>query len=309
MLKNKAVVLAKIETTYGVDPTPTGGANAILCGDVEYDVIDSKVERNNIKPIFGAKRFVAIGEGQKLSFTTEIKASGSLGVAPEIGPLFRACGFTQTVLADTHVYYTPNSSTSGESVTLYYYVDGLLHEINGCRGSFSVPDAKVNQYGTIKWEFTGIYGGPVAATLATPTFNATIPPVFRGANFSLDGYSAVIDGISLDVKNDIAKRVDVNSTNGVLEWFIKERAITAKIAPEMVLPASKDFWGMWSDGDTCAMAVTFGQTAGNKCVIAAQYVQVDKPKYGDRENILTAELPLVITPGNSGDDDISFYFQ
>ena len=29
-----ALILAKTETTYGVDPTPTGAANAILCSGI-----------------------------------------------------------------------------------------------------------------------------------------------------------------------------------------------------------------------------------------------------------------------------------
>ncbi len=308
MLKNKAVILAKIETTYGVDPTPTAALNTILCGDLDFEVLDSKVERNNIKPNFGAQRFVAIGEGQKLSFSVELKGSGAAGTPPEIGPLLRACNFTQTISAGISVTYAPNSSTSGESVALYYYQDGILHKIGGARGTFSIADAKVNQYARIKFEFTGIYAGPAAAGLVTQVPNATVPPLFRGASFALDTYAAVIDGISIDVKNDIVKRVDVNSATGILEWFIKERTVTAKITPEMVLPATKDFWGMWAGGSAYAMTCTIGSVAGNRCVVTAPAAQIDKPKYGDRENILTAELPLVLTPTATGNDEIVFLF-
>lgn len=309
MLKNKALILAKIEVTYGVDPTPTGAANAILCGDLEYDVLDSKVERNNIKPNFGAQRFTAIGEGQKLSFSVELKGSGAAGTAPEIGPLLRACNFTQTITPGVSVAYAPNSNTTtAEAVTLYYYLDGLLHKITGARGSFSITEGTVNTFMKLKFEFTGIYGGPVAQALATPTFNTTVPPLFRGASFAFDTYAAVIDALTLEVKNDVVKRVDVNSATGILEWFIKERTVTAKISPEMVLPAAKDFWGMWSSGGAYTMTATVGSVAGNRCVITAPAVQVDKPKYGDRENIVTADLPLVLTPTASGNDEINFLF-
>lgn len=308
MLKNKALILAKIETVYGTDPIPTGLANAILCGEIDYDIVDSKVERNNIKPNFGAKRFVSIGEGQKLSFAVELKGSGVVGTAPEIGPLLRACNFTQTIATGTSVTYTPNSSQSGESVTLYYYMDGLLHKITGARGSWSITDGKVNSYVKLKFEFTGIYAGPVAETMAAPTFNAAVPPVFRGASFAIDTYAAVIDGLTLECKNDVAKRVDLNAATGILEWIIKERNVTAKISPEMVLPATKDFWGIWQGGTAVAMTVTVGSVAGNRCVITAPAVQLDKPKYGDRENIVTADLPLVLTPTDAGNDELSLAF-
>ena len=90
MLINKALILAKVESAYGVDPTPTGLANAILCEAPSYEVLDSKVERANIKGNFGSNRFVSIGEGQKISFTTELKGSGVAGTAPELDALLRA---------------------------------------------------------------------------------------------------------------------------------------------------------------------------------------------------------------------------
>ncbi len=308
MLKNKALITAKIETTYGTDAAPTGPLNAILCEEPDFEVLDLKVERNNIKPNFGAKRFVAIGEGQKISFTTELKGSGVAGTAPEIGTLLRACNFTQVISAGVSVTYTPNSTQAGESVTIYYYLDGLLHKITGARGSWSISDGKVNSYVKIKFEFTGIYGGPVPLALATPTFNATVPPVFRGAAFAIDSYAAVIDGLTIECKNDIAKRVDLNAATGILEWFVKDRSVTGQIAPEMVLPAAKDFWAMWQGGLAYAMTATVGSVAGNRCVITAPAVQLDKPKYSDRENIVTAELPLVLAPTSAGNDEITLAF-
>jgi hypothetical protein len=309
MLKNKALILAKVETVYGTDPTPTGAANAILCGNVDYDVLENKLERNNIKSSFGALKFVAIGEGQKLSFEVELKGSGAAGTAPEISPLLRACGFTLTTNAGVSNVYTPNSAgSSAESVTIYYYIDGIMHAATGCRGSVSLSDAKVNQFAKLKFDFTGIFAGPTATTLATPTFNATVPPIFKGASFAIDSYAAIIDGLSIDVKNDVAKRVSVNAATGILEWFIKERMVSGKIAPEMVLPATKDFWTMWSGGSTYAMTATIGASAGNRCVITAPAVQLEKPKYGERESILTAEMGLVLTPTSAGNDEVIFTF-
>lgn len=314
MLTTKALILAKVETTYGDDALPTAALNAILCADPEYGVLDAKVERNNIKPNFGAKRFVAIGEGQTLSFTCELKGNGTTGAgitAPEIGTLLRGCNFTQAIVTTTgqeKVTYTPNSNQSGESLTLYYYLDGLVHKLCGCRGSVSIDDAKVNQYVKVKFDFTGIYQGVAADTLPSPTFNATVPPIFRGASFAIDSYAAIVDGIAIEIKNDVVKRVDVNEATGIKEYLIKERIVTGKIAAEMVTPATKDFWGMWSGGSAYAMTCTVGSTAGNRCIITAPAAQIDKPTYGDRENILTADLPLVLCPTSAGNDELIFTF-
>ena len=36
------IILAKTEVTYGVDPTPTGAANAVLCTDVSLNPMDGQ---------------------------------------------------------------------------------------------------------------------------------------------------------------------------------------------------------------------------------------------------------------------------
>lgn len=309
MLKNKAVILAKIQVAQGTDPVPTALANAILCEAPDFDILDSKVERANIKPSFGAQRFVAIGEGQRIKFTTELKGSGAAGTPPEIGVLFRGCGFTQTIDAtpgSENVAYDPHSNQAGELLTIYYYQDAVLHKIVDCRGTFSL-DGSVNKYVKVSWEFTGVHAGPVAGVLPTPTFNTTVPPMFRDAAFAIDSYAAIIDGIKIDIKNDVVKRPDVNAATGIKEWFIKERTVTGNISPEVVALATKDFWAIWEAGTAVPFTATVGAASGNRCVISAPAVQVDKPKYGDRDNILTVGLPLVFTP-DTVNDDIKFLF-
>jgi len=306
---NKAVLLAKVQAALGTDPTPTAILNAILCENPEYDVIDSKVERTNIKPSYGANRFAAIGEGQRIKFVTELKGSGAAATPPEIGVLFRGCGFTQTIDAtpgSESVSYDPHSDKDGEAITIYYYLDAILHKIIDCRGTFSI-DAPVNKYAKVTWEFTGIHAGPVAGELPTPTFNETVPPFVRAAEFAIDDYAAVIDGIKIDIKNDIVKEPDLNAATGIKQWFIKERMVSGNIDPEVVALATKDFWAMWEACEAVPFAATIGQLTGNRCKITGPAVQIDKPKYGNRENILTMGLPLVFTPGTV-DDDISFKF-
>lgn len=310
MLKTRALILAKIETSYGVDPTPTPSANAILCEAPEFETIGKKLDRANVKSYFGTLPHVALGEGLKISFSTELKGVGSTpSTPPEIGVLFRACNFTQTVDATVgaeNVKYDPNSSESGESITIYFYQHNILHKLLGCRGTVSL-ELKTNEYGKLKWEFQGLYAGPADATIGTGTFNATKPPIFRQASFAIDAYSAVIESLKIDVKNEIARRPSANALTGVLEYFIKERAVTGETDPEMVALATKDFWSMWSNGSLSALSATVGNTAGNRCVITAPNVQLDTPKYGDREGILTQALPLIFTP-NVGNDEVQFKF-
>jgi hypothetical protein len=313
LLKSKAVILAKIETVYGTDAVPTAALNAILCENPDVEPLTKKVERNNVKPFYGSLPFVSIGEGLKISFTTELKGKGVAPAItpPEIGVLFRACNFTETIVATPGsecVKYNPHSNPDGESLTIYFYRHNVLHKAVGCRGTGPELDGKVNEYGKLKWEFQGLYDGPVDQNIpASPVFNTTKPPLFRNAQFALDDYAAVIESIKVSVKNDLGKRPDANSETGILSYFVKERKVTGEIDPEMVPIATKDFWGMWEGGSMFNYSASFGSVAGNRCVISAAGVQLDALKYADRDNILTLGMPLVFVPV-AGDDDVEFKF-
>lgn len=308
MLKTKALLLAKIEVSYGTDPTPAAATNAILCESPEITVVDKKLERKNIQAFFGAAPVVAVGQGLKIKFKTELKGSGTAGTVPEIDPLFRACNFTCTTVPATSNTYDPNSNTStGESVTIYFYLDGYLHKILGCRGTFDV-DLKAGEYGTIDWEFTGVYAGPTDQAMATgAVFNAAVPPRFISALFTIDSYAAVIETMKIKIANDIAQRPSANAATGILEYFVKDRKVTGEIDPEAVALATKSFWGMWSGNSRVALSATVGGTQGNKCTVTGPAVQLDTPKYGDRENILTYAQSIIFTT-STGNDEIKFAF-
>src|SRR3990170_7359311 len=226
MLKTRAVILAEKEISYGVDPTPLPATNAILCEEPEIELLGKKTERNNTKSYFGTLAPVNIGEGLRISFPPEIKGSGTAGTAPEIGPLLEACGMTHTNVPATSDQYDPNSDleSAQDSVTIYFYQHNIAHKVTGCRGTWSL-EGKAAEYGKIKFEFTGIYAGPVDESIPAATFNPALPPKLVSASFSLGAYAAIIENFNVDLGNEIAKRPSVNAATGILSYFIKERAV------------------------------------------------------------------------------------
>ncbi len=307
-LNLKAVILAAIEAGYGVDAAPTAAANAILCEPPKLSVLSKKLTRNNTRAYLGQLAPVNIGQGLKLEFKTEFKGSGVVATVPEIGVLFRACGYTETIVPATSVDYDPNSDVfNGESVTIYYYLDGMLHKVAGCRGTFKLA-AKVGGYPAVTWTFTGIYAGPVDQALVTGTYNQTVPPNFVSAAFQLDGYAGVVESLNIDGGNTVTPRASANAATGILEYYISARAVAGDCDPEAPGLATKNFWDMWSNSNRVALTCDIGQTAGNKCVITAPKVALGDIQYGDRNGMATLALPLVFTP-NAGNDEIKFSFQ
>lgn len=100
LLNRKRVVLAKIETTYGVDSTPTGSANAILLRNLSITPIESDfVGRDLVRPYMGNSEQLPVGIRVLCDFEVEMVGGGTAGVAPAFGPLLRACALAETLTA------------------------------------------------------------------------------------------------------------------------------------------------------------------------------------------------------------------
>lgn len=313
-LKNKAIILAKRETVYGTDPLPVPATDAILVSDPAVEYLTQKIERNNVKPNFGAKETQVIGEGMKVTFSTELRGSNATppDTPPEIAPLLRACGLVETIDStpgSEKVEYAPETDIDSDSVAIYFHQDGILHKMLGARGSVSL-ELKTNALGSLKWEFQGLYAGPAAIALpASPGFSTHPAPVFRAASFEIDGFAAAVESIKIDLKNELAKRVDANAATGILSWYIKERQVTGSINPEVAPLTTKDFRGLMMASTKCAFTATVGNAAGNKVVITAPAVQIDDAKDSDRDNILVQDLSLRFVPTSAGNDEIKLTFR
>ncbi len=313
MLKTMALLLAKRETTYGVDALPTAALDAILCELPEFEVMGKKLELADVKSFFGGRSVVNVGTGLKVSFTTAIRGCGAVPSAPpNIGVLFRGCNFNETIDATPgteFTSYTPNSKIDdADSLTLYFWQHDILHKMLGCRGSGPSVEAKAAEYGKAKWEFQGTYAGPADDVIDVGVFPTSQPIVFKSATLTIDAFAAVIESLKVDVKNELATRSDANSQTGILSYFIKGRTVAGEIDPEAVPLATKNFWQMWEASNGVALSATIGQTAGNRCRISCPNVQLNVPKYADRDNRLTMSLPLLINPTAAGNDEIEFKF-
>ncbi|MEM5789840.1 MAG: phage tail tube protein, partial [Syntrophobacteraceae bacterium] len=285
MLTRKSVVLAKIEANYGVDPTPTPIANALLVSDVDVKPAGEMVQRNYMKSSLSQLPFVRGIRSVDVSFKTELKGTGTRGVLPAYGwegVLFRACGMSEVVNAATSIIWAP-VSTALESVTLYVYKDGVFHKILGCVGSFKLL-VEVGKYVVVEWTFRGLYAAPVDATPAAQTFSAVQPPVVLNAGFTLGAYAAILEKVEIDINNAIGMRRSMNASTGVLGFSVVGREPQGSCDPEAVTEATYAFWNKRETAAVAAMNIgPLGATSGNIITIAAPKVQEREVGYGDRE--------------------------
>jgi len=100
MLTRKTTVLAKIESSYNVDPTPTA-ADALLISDPNYSLDLNVLERDNFRSDLSPSGIVVGRKLAGISFTTELRTNGLVNSgltanAAKMGRLLRGCGFSET---------------------------------------------------------------------------------------------------------------------------------------------------------------------------------------------------------------------
>lgn len=115
LAQRKRVILAKLEATYGSDASPAA-ADAVLCSNLNLSPMEgSTVERDFIRPYFGASGMIRVENYVKLDFETEIAGAGAAGTAPEWGTLLKACNFSETITAAA---ITGTAQAGGSTTTI-----------------------------------------------------------------------------------------------------------------------------------------------------------------------------------------------
>ena len=308
LLMRRRTVLAKIETTYGTDPVPTGAANAILVKSLNTTPIEATMlPRDLIRPYLGNFQDLVAAAYTKVDFEVELAASGTLGTAPAFGALLRACGMSETVSAGVSVTYAP-VSTAFESNTLYINVDGVLHKMLGARGSFSLALSAL-AIPTIKFSFSGLYGAITDTAVPTVVLTAWQSPLpvnnTNTTGLTLQGYAGLaMSDLSIDMTNTVAFRSLVGGTEAVV---LTNRQPVGSITFESTTVAAKDWFTAAKLATLGAFAVTHGTVAGNKVTITAPQVQVMAPKYSDKDGIAMTQCNLGFSP-NTGNDELILSF-
>ena len=307
LLSRKRLLLAKIESTYGVDASPTS-SDAVLVRSLDITPQQSDVvQRELIRPYLGNYEMLLGNTRVEITFEVELAGSGAAGTAPKYSTLLKACGMSETIVASTSCTYAPVSG-SFSSATLYFFNDTVKHVVTGARGTFEI-NAVTAQIPTIKFTMTGIYTGPVDASAPAVTYTAPTPVIFKNGNtsgFQLYSYSGALQSVSLVCGNSITYRELVGGTKQVL---MTDRKATGTCVIEAPSIATKDFFTAAMSTANGNLAVTHGTTSGNIVAIAANQVDIGMLTYSDLNGIQMLNLPLSYTPTTAGNDEFSIVVQ
>lgn len=300
--KRKAL-LAKSEVTYGTDPVPTAGANAILARNVKISPLEQNYDDlNRDLHYVGNMGSIVAGSYVKIDFEVEIAGGGAAGTAPGYGPLLKACAMSETISAATSVTYAPVNPSAETSVTIYWYMGGRMHKATGALGNVSFELSR-GRVPLMKYSFLGLYTIPSDTALITPTLTAFQKPLaVNNTNttpVTLHSYSGKFSELSLATGNEINYR----NLIGTESIRLTDRKSTGKVKLEDELVATKDWWTIIKAGTLGTLACTHGTAAGNKVQITGSNVQLTNPSIDQDQNIAMLGLDLHFTPSSAGNDE------
>lgn len=311
-VRNTAI-LAKLESTYGTDASPTEAANALLVSNASITPLAANnIKRDLIRPFLGGAEELLGAAYVDLSFEVELAGSGTAGTAPLYGALLKACGFSETVSAGIRTEYNLMTPVS-DSVSIYYFSDGVKHVAKGCRGDVSI---KLNSGGrpALAFKFLGLDGGVSAATPAaltlsgfkTPlavteantgdvtfgcTYTAATPTLTGGTGFPSQGL-------------EIALGNSVNHTPllGGESIEVTNREVTGKLQLDLTAAQEVTFMTNVKANAVQAVGLMHGVTAGYKVMVFMPSVQLTNPSKQDVNGKLMIGYDLRAIPVSGNDE-------
>ena len=300
----RKVLLAKVETTPGTDALPTGALNAIQAIDVKLMPMEGQdLDRGLERPFFAAEPTIPVDLHAKVSFKVELAPSGTAGTAPAWGPLLRACGLAQTIVATTSVTYNP-ISTGFEACTLYLNIDGILYAMTGARGTAKITLA-ASAIPYLEFELTGLFVQPAATTLPTQDVTAFKTPLASGKTntpvFTLNAVSLLLRSFTLDLGVTVEGRFLI----GLDQILITDRAEKVEMTIEQPLLATLNPFTLAATQTAVPLVLQHGTVAGAKVTINVPLLQLLRPGGPEnRQGVVEQTLQAVPLP-NAGNDQFT----
>ena len=320
---NKRLILIEAETNYGVEVSGSGddntldGVDAVLVRDLSITPQQSDVvSRDLIRPYFGASQQLLANTRVECTFSVELAGGGqdqsNVTLTPRYSDALLACGLSLNTSGSTHTYTPVSNSTA--SVTIHYNVDGILHKVTGCRGTFSL-NANVGEIPTLDFTFTGVYNDPVSLAADTPVYSRQSDPLLfkegNSSNFSLYGFAGALQSFSFDLGNSTVYRELVGGTKEVL---ITDRSaggsVSIEAPPIGTGTGQKDFFALARNDNQGldSLQLTHGTTAGNIIQFTSSKVDLGDIAYGESDGIVMLEIPYTCVPESTANSDFSLIY-
>jgi hypothetical protein len=310
-LTRKKFLIAKIESTYGTDPSPVGGSDAVQVSSLEITPIESdNVQAAAFQGFLGNSTRSTLVANKRVSvtFDVELGGSGAAGTAPAFGPLLKSCGLSETISAGVSVTYAPVSA-SFSSATIYCFYDGTQHKITGARGSVSFNMA-AGQFGVMSFNFIGIYNAPDGTALSGSftVANQAAALEVNDTNVTTATFHGVtgvrLESFDLALNNELLYKETASNK----EVIITNRAAGGTAVIEAPAIGTTDFFAKAVATATGASSFVLGATAGNIVTLNAAQTDITGCSYADTNGVIALSMPYLALPTTAGNNEMSLVF-
>lgn len=294
------VVVGGVDFKYTVGATDEAAATvasavaALIAADPRFTGTSASTSTINITLAGAAAPFALAG-------AHTLGKSGAVVTASASGNYAAGDSFTFTLRSPGY-HYEPVSS-GFESLTIYCYLDGLLHKMTGCRGTVSFS-GEAGNYGTASFTFMGQYHPVEDVPMPEgAVYEETAPHQIELAGLTLDGYRyACAQAFSIDLGMTNVVRDCMNGLDGYDGIITTDRSVTGSVNPEAVLESEYNVWERFASGELGKFYVCVGVDSANRIEFISNSVQYNSVAYGDRNNIRTYDVGMKFV-GNTGDGD------
>jgi hypothetical protein len=310
-LTRKKFLIAKIESSYGVDPSPVGGSDAVQVTNLELTPIESdNVQAATFQGFIGNSTRGTLVANKRVSvtFDVELAGSGTAGTAPAFGPLLKSCGLSETTVVATSVTYAPVSS-SFDSATIYCFYDGTQHKITGARGSVTF-NMTAGQFAVASFNFIGIYNAPdnTALSGSFTVANQAAAIEVNDTNVTTATFHGVtsvrLESIDLALNNELLYKETASSK----EVLITNRASGGTAVIEAPAVGTTDYFAKAVAVTTGNSSFVLGATAGNIVTVNAAQTDITGVSYGDTNGVISLSMPYLALPTTAGNNEMSLVF-
>lgn len=225
----KRGVAIKIETTVGVDATPTGVANGVLLLNGSSGTEIDKIERPVDRPFLGGTPFVVGGKRAFIEGEFELYPPATPGAATtsnaDCEVLLLPAGMT--VVKDNVAKTTKYNPVSANiaSATAYWYHAGTHKKVLGARNDLSNLSLAVGERFKGNVRLQGDYTTVTETALPSITLPSVVPTTAKASNtatnINVSGGADVLvwaKSLSINLSNQIAsKEYTTHKETGITE--------------------------------------------------------------------------------------------
>lgn len=301
----------EIESTPGTPETLVDADGGMVVSEIEYVPNIEQVPRDFLTGDFSPFASQPGKRSGQFRFVTEMKGSGTAGTVPTLDKALRACGFGETPIPATSNTYNPISTSIPHATIAVWRTDASGNStrelISGAQGNVIIS-ITVGGFVRMEFDFLGRFETIADDTPINPTLDVAKPPLVLGIPFTIGGYSAKPNTITINMQNQIIPPVDMShaSGHGPSQFTGRTPIINADI--QAVRITDKDYFSSLVNGTEEAMVLgPVGTVAGNRFTITAPKLQVTGLPGGERDQGRIFNMSGQFNR-NSGEDEVSLLF-